>query len=420
MLIFQLLLLLWATGDVIWWRSADRRARRLPGSRVWRGLIGIFVASQLAYLTTFEAGAVRDRVILVRPTVWSVTAYLWHFLILPPTLLALAAGQIVRTARGKPTRSSEPPAQLPGSGTGISRRQALGAVAVALPPLVTFAVVGRATAELGRFRVARRTLYLSTLPSDLDGLTIAHVTDLHIGRFLPPGAMERVADATNALAADLVAFTGDLFDASAPGMSEGFEFLRRLDPRNGLVLIEGNHDIMEGAMKFERAMKEAGVPLLLDEQRVFRVPGRATPVQFLGITWGELKTGRELGRHGKHANTIYRDPTAVSRTASVLQVAALRAPGAFPILLAHHPHAFDPAAEIGFPLILAGHTHGGQLMLTPDIGAGPIRFRYWQGLYQKPGSQLFISNGVGNWFPLRVNAPAEIVHLTLRRQPPLA
>lgn len=420
MLILQLLLLLWATGDIIWWRSADRRVRRLPGSRAWRGLIGIFVASQLAYLSIFEAGAVRDRVIDVRPTVWSVTAYLWHFLVLPLALAALAAGQIVRTVRRKPSRAPVPPTESTSPGTGISRRQALGAAAVALPPLVTFAVVGRATAELGQFRVARRTLYLSTLPSDLDGLTIAHVTDLHIGRFLPPGAMERVADATNALAADLVSFTGDLFDASAPGMSDGFEFLRRLDPRHGLVMIEGNHDIMEGSMKFERAMKEAGAPLLLDEQRVFRVPGRATPVQFLGITWGELKTGRELGRHGKHANTIYRDPTAASRTASVNQMAGLRAPGAFPILLAHHPHAFDPAAEVGFPLILAGHTHGGQLMLTRDIGAGPIRFRYWQGLYQKPGSQLFISNGVGNWFPLRVNAPAEIVHLTLRRQPPLA
>lgn len=420
MLILQLLLLLWATGDAVWWRTADRWARRLPRGPIWRGLIGAFVASQIAYLSIFEAGVIQDRVIDVRPTLWSVTAYLWHFLILPATLLALAAGQMTRSARRKLSRRAAAPAELSAASTGVSRRQALGAAAVALPPLITFAVTGRAAAELGQFRVTRRTLYLSSLPEDLDGLTIAHVTDLHIGRFLPPGAMERVADATNALAADLVAFTGDLFDASAPDMSDGFEFLRRLDPRHGLVFIEGNHDIMAGAMKFEQAMREAGAPLLLDEQRLFRVPGRATPVQFLGITWGELKTGRELGRHGKHANTIYRDPTPASRSASVRRMAALRAPGSFPILLAHHPHAFDPAADAGFPLTLAGHTHGGQLMLTRDIGAGPIRFRYWQGLYQKPGAQLFISNGVGNWFPLRVNAPAEIVHLTLRRQPSLS
>ena len=66
-----------------------------------------------------------------------------------------------------------------------------------------------------------------------------------------------------------------------------------------------------------------------------------------------------------------------------------------------------------FPLTLAGHTHGGQIMLTDHIGGGPIRFRYWTGLYRKGDCQLFVNNGVGNWFPLRFNAPAEIVKLTL-------
>lgn len=89
-----------------------------------------------------------------------------------------------------------------------------------------------------------------------------------------------------------------------------------------------------------------------------------------------------------------------------------RRPEAFPILLAHHPHAFDYAENI--PLTLAGHTHGGQLMLTEQIGFGPAMFRYWSGLYQRGNRSLVVSNGVGNWFPLRVQAPAEVVHITLR------
>ena len=52
-------------------------------------------------------------------------------------------------------------------------------------------------------------------------------------------------------------------------------------------------------------------------------------------------------------------------------------------------------------------------MLTDNIGAGPLRFKYWTGLYEKPASKLLVSNGVGNWFPLRINAPAELVHITL-------
>jgi predicted MPP superfamily phosphohydrolase len=53
-------------------------------------------------------------------------------------------------------------------------------------------------------------------------------------------------------------------------------------------------------------------------------------------------------------------------------------------------------------------------MLNDSVGGGPALFRYWSGLYRRDNAALVVSNGVGNWFPLRVNAPAEIIHLTLR------
>jgi predicted MPP superfamily phosphohydrolase len=58
-------------------------------------------------------------------------------------------------------------------------------------------------------------------------------------------------------------------------------------------------------------------------------------------------------------------------------------------------------------------------MLNERLGAGPIMFRYWSGLYRRAmarggaDAQLIVSNGCGNWFPLRTHAPAEIVHLVL-------
>src|SRR5690606_267402 len=105
----------------------------------------------------------------------------------------------------------------------------------------------------------------------------------------------------------------------------------------------------------------------------------------------------------------------------VRQLAGQVAPDAFPILLAHHPHAFDAAAAAGIPLTVSGHTHGGQLMLSEGVGFGPLMYRYWSGLYRNPAhneAALVVSNGVGNWFPLRTRAPAEIIHLTLRPAPP--
>jgi hypothetical protein len=92
-------------------------------------------------------------------------------------------------------------------------------------------------------------------------------------------------------------------------------------------------------------------------------------------------------------------------------------PGRLPDPVGPPPHAFDAAAAVGIPVTDSGHTHGGQLMLSETESFGPLLNRYWPGLYRKPapnGASVVVSHGVGNWFPLRIGAPAEIIHLTLR------
>jgi uncharacterized protein len=101
--------------------------------------------------------------------------------------------------------------------------------------------------------------------------------------------------------------------------------------------------------------------------------------------------------------------------AGVENVLKQRRSDTFAILLAHHPHAFDPAADAGVPLTVGGHTHGGQFQLIEDVDFGQLMYKYWSGLYRKGDSFTSISNGIGNWFPLRINVPCEIIHLTLRR-----
>ena len=53
-------------------------------------------------------------------------------------------------------------------------------------------------------------------------------------------------------------------------------------------------------------------------------------------------------------------------------------------------------------------------MLNERLGAGPIMFKYWSGLYTRGAQSLVVSNGVGNWFPVRAHAPAEMTQITLR------
>jgi hypothetical protein len=216
---------------------------------------------------------------------------------------------------------------------------------------------------------------------------------VHVGKYTRGHVLEEIVEKVNAMSADLVLFTGDLIDFSMKDLPRGLEMIKAMRGRYGLFICEGNHDLFEDRPGFERQIKNAGVPLLLDEAAVLSIRGKA--VQILGIRWGG------------GGSFIDEDLDAAMTR---------RRPDAFPILLAHHPHAFDAAAKRGIPLTLAGHTHGGQLMLTRHAGAGPMLFRYWSGLYRKDsGASLVVSNGVGNWFPLRVGAPAEVVKLTLKR-----
>jgi predicted MPP superfamily phosphohydrolase len=280
----------------------------------------------------------------------------------------------------------------------LTRRQFLGATVAAIPPIAAVAATGRSLSQLDSFRIRSFTIGLPQLPPELDGMTIAQVADVHVGPFTHGPMLRRIVEATNNLRADLVLLTGDLINHSLSDLPAGLDMVKQLDPRSGLAMCEGNHDLFDGREEFDRRVKASGVPLLIDETMTVRVRGRN--VQLLGLQWGPRRGGGE--------RVI---------ASSIEKLAAQLRPDAFPILLAHHPHAFDHAPQAGMPLTLAGHTHGGQLMLTPNIGFGPEMFKYWSGLYRKPAAALVVCNGVGNWFPLRINAPAEIVHVTLRRSP---
>jgi hypothetical protein len=250
-------------------------------------------------------------------------------------------------------------------------------------------------AQLDEFRIRKLDVPLARLPKALDGLTIAHVSDTHVGKFTRGAVLRRIAEATDDLRADLVLVSGDLIDFDLDDLPAAVELLRRIDPRGGMFVVEGNHDLFESRAGFERGVRAAGLRLLLNEAETVTVRGAA--VQILGMRWGRAGGGR---------GALVEEQFAELR--------AQRDANAFQILLAHHPHAFDVAAAAGVPLTLAGHTHGGQLNLTERIGMGPLLFRYWSGLYRRGDAALVVSNGVGNWFPLRTAAPAEIIRITLR------
>lgn len=378
--------------DLAWWLLAMGLTRK----PLWRLVISAFLAVQLACIVSGMAGV--DWPSHVPRSVY-LTVLVWHYLGLA---LLLPVGAICGYAwirrwlvRVRAARQEPPVATLVGVNS-LTRREFLGAAASLAPPLFTIGLTSVAVARLDNLRLRRFTLAVPTLPRALDGMTLVHLTDLHIGQLSCARVLREMADKTNALRPDLVLWTGDLIDYALSDLSGGIALVKAVEGRYGAWLTEGNHDLADDEGEFQRRVKAAGVPLLLDESALTHV--RGYPVQIFGLRW---LSGADL--HRDHVTAL-----------QVREVLRNRQPDAFPILLSHHPHAFDAAVNADLPLTLAGHTHGGQLMLDSRHGLGSVMFRYWSGLYQRGRSQLIVSNGVGTWLPFRINAPAEIVHITLR------
>ena len=406
--LFQIIAVTLFVEDAVVWIVGSRALRKARSTRNTQLVFHGFMVVQGVCLSIFALGW-SHQVDLdeLLPTALCVIVVIWHILVAPAAMVASLLGVLGEAMVGIyrsiiPCRNTVPP--LEENSAGMSRREFLGHALALTPPTLTLALSAIAAEQLSHFRTREMSITVPNLPGALDGMTIAHVSDLHLGRFTHGRVVRKVVDAVNALKSDLILFTGDLINDSLTWLPEGIEALQHMD--GPLVLCEGNHDLIEDPEEFERRVKASGLKLLVNEAATMKV--RGAPVQLLGVRWGGPPN------YGQHRH----DERGLA--ASMEALLKQRDPGAFPILLAHHPHAWDYTGDL--PLTLSGHTHGGQLMINERLGFGPVMFRYWSGLYTRLAhtpdttrQTLVVSNGVGNWFPIRTAAPAEIVHLTLRR-----
>jgi len=246
-------------------------------------------------------------------------------------------------------------------------------------------------------QLTRRTLWFPDLPPGFDGLTVLHLSDVHAGIHMERERMVDLVAQANALKPDLIVQTGDMIDISPSYVADYVRAFRDLRAPHGVVTILGNHDHYTGETVVIRGVRDAGQLLLRNASHVIERNGAA--LALVGIDDPD--------------NWVIDDP----QTSAVRSALAAAPPEAFKILLAHRPGAWDAAAPLGVPLTLAGHIHGGQLYL-PVVGwsAGRLITKYVMGHFQRGGSQLYVSRGIGVvGVPIRVFVPPEIALLELRR-----
>ena len=307
--------------------------------------------------------------------------------------VARLGGWAVRKLRAAPT--AEP---LTGP-TAMSRRQFLVRATYA------YGAAGLGLSAYGIWSaerlpaVTRRTLFFRDLPLPLNGLRIAHVSDVHAGIHMPEEKMKELVRQTNALGADLIVQTGDMIDISQTYIPEYVRTFRDLHAPLGVVTVLGNHDRYTGEDAVIRGVRDAGQVFVQNGSHIIERGGAALAL-----------VGIDDPRNWRADDPQHDD----------LELALGRTPPAgeaFRILLAHRPGAFDGAIPRAIPLTLAGHIHGGQFYL-PVIGWSPGRLitKYVMGHFENGASQLYVSRGIGVvGIPLRVFTPPEIALFELRR-----
>ena len=239
------------------------------------------------------------------------------------------------------------------------------------------------------------------LPAEFDGLSIAQVSDLHVGPHTSRRFLDRVVSTIRGLAPDVIAVTGDLVDDRAEDVESYASTIGKLEAPLGVFMIAGNHDVYAGWDSVEtRLRSDVRARLLLNEVHIIR-RGDATLVL--------AGTGDPAGgRRGQ------------SRAAPDVDRTLAGAPnGATVIALAHNPALWPALAKRGVALTLSGHTHWGQFAL-PSLGwslASPF-LKHAMGAYREEGSLLYINPGTGYWgIPFRIGALPEVTLVRLRRAP---
>jgi predicted MPP superfamily phosphohydrolase len=251
--------------------------------------------------------------------------------------------------------------------------------------------------------ISRVVLSYRGLHPELCGFRIVQVTDIHAGPLISFESIAGTVSVVNALKPDLIVLTGDYVNNNPAYVDGCVRLLNDLKANAGVFGVYGNHDYYTGIDSVREGFSRTRIFMLSHSRRAAK--GLEGLLNIIGV----------------------EDP--VSRWATDAQfqdlakISVLAVPNQFNLLLSHRPGIFKACKDWNVQLTLAGHTHGGQV-IVPMVGergfslAG-IFVTYTHGLYESekdPEVRMYVSRGIGTIIaPVRLFCKPEIVEITLTR-----
>lgn len=296
-----------------------------------------------------------------------------------PTLRPFAR---LRSAAGDTRRHDEWERQM-------SRRTWLRTVLATGAGVAAGATAYGALYERHALAVSTSDMPITGLPDALSGLRIGILTDVHRSQWVSHEAVEHAVRVLLAARPDLVVLGGDYVTWSDQRyVGPAADALATLTAPHGVFAVLGNHD---DERDVSAALGGRGFTVLRDARTRLTIRGEA--LELAGI--------RFWTRRPSEIATVMKGASGTT------------------LLLAHDPRRLQEAAALGISGVLAGHTHGGQVVLP---GVGPIaarKFPVVAGLARQRRTSLFVSRGLGTvYVPVRFNCPPEVAVVTLRPAPP--
>lgn len=235
--------------------------------------------------------------------------------------------------------------------------------------------------------VNEKTFRLPSLPEDLDGLTILHLSDWHLMGTVDKEFFQAVCQHISPIEVDLICFTGDLID-NMDCLSWLPTTLGQLSGKYGNYYILGNHDWYQQPDVIRNRLRDMG--------------------------WIDVASQTIRLQLEQSSIEIGGDETPWMGTAPTFQQEQ-----DFRLLLCHMPDHFQRAQTSGVHLMLSGHNHGGQVQL-PLIGPvySPSRFgtKYASGIFWQEPTLMHVSRGLSGRHPFRYRCLPEITKITLHAE----
>ena len=266
-----------------------------------------------------------------------------------------------------------------------------------IPVVIAGVIIWAFFIEPNRLIVRHQTIQISEWPRELSGIRIAVISDIHAGsRFIDDDKLRLIVTRTNELKPDMIVILGDYITGRGNNTYPPEKFsgiLKDLSAPLGVYSVLGNHDWWFNGSRVRNALEANGIHVLENELTEVRFQSGSFWLVGLADLWTR--------------------PQRIEET--IAQV-----PEGRPIIaLAHNPDVF-PNLPSRVQLLLAGHTHGGQVRF-PLIGAvvQPSDYgqRYASGHVFEENHHLFVTTGIGtSIMPVRFGVPPEIVLLTVETQ----